>query len=588
MKTKRIISVVLALAMCIGMVFIVNAETEIPEGYTPIYTAEDLNNIRNDLDGKYILMNDIDLSAYDNWIPIGSSDAPFKGELNGNGKSVLNLTVKDYQVSENKIYVGMFSSMSSCSVTDLNLINVDIDIQNKSADSASLRVGALAGYASDSVVENCAVTGNINVENFSTGFIGGILGSENLILSHTNCANYANISVSSDCFNNIGIGGITGNAVSVEKCCNYGNISVSSTDNDDADSDVYIGGICGKPHQFGNMIKNCYNRGSIALDFSAPSTYVGGIIGQCLILENCYNSGDINYTDNFKGSVGAIAGELLEGLSAGRGPHIDNAYYNNADLSYVSEPDEFYDINNVRLLTEEEFKNQDSFVGFNFDMVWELEENGYPVLKNQPKVTVKESIKLEVDETYPIKEGKDYTVTSDSPLCIDYITKPENGEIIALHPGQLTLTVIYDYGYTAEYEITITEPVCDDPIIPEPDPEPINNVDSAEIVHVPLKNRIVFSAGSPNLPDGIVLKLKYKDGSEKTETVIYNAAEGCYRAGEERVIGSVRATVVEYGVLTDTLYINDSTVSVEYDYFVPPTLSYIFMEIVNFVLRIVL
>ncbi len=584
MKAKRIISVILAVIMCLGMAFVADAETEIPDGYTPIYTAEDLNNIRNDLDGKFILMNDIDLSVYENWEPIGTSEAPFTGELDGNGKSVLNLTVKDYQVNDNKIYVAMFSLLKSCFVTDLNLINVDIDIQNKEAGSVTVRTGALAGYVSDSVIENCTVTGSINVKDFSTGFIGGIVGSENLILSHTNCANYANISVSSDCFNNIGIGGITGNAVSVEKCCNYGNISVSSTDNDDADSDVYIGGICGKPHQFGNMIKNCYNRGSIALDFSTPSTYVGGIIGQCMVLENCYNTGDINYTDNFKGSVGAIAGELLEGLSAGRGPHIDNAYYNNADLSYVSEPDEVYDINNVRLLTEEEFKNQDSFVGFNFDTDWEMEENGYPVLKNQPKVTVDESIELAVDEKYHIKPGKDYMITSDSPICIDYISITENGEILALEEGIIKLTVIYDYGYKVVYDITITPPVCDNPIIPDP----INNVESADIVHIPLKNRIVFSAGSPALPDGIVIKLKYKDGSEKTETVIYNVAEDCYRAGEETVIGSVRADVEEYGLLTTTLYINDNTVSVKYDYFVPPTLSYIFMEIVNFVLSIVL
>ncbi len=202
-------------------------------------------------------------------------------------------------------------------------------------------------------------------------------------------------------------------------------------------------------------------------------------------------------------------------------------------------------------------------------------------------LTVKESIELEVGGAYRIKPGKDYIITSESPICIDYISITENGEILALEEGKIKLTVIYDDGYTAEYEITITEPICDDPVIPEPDPEPINNVESAEIVHIPLKNRVVFSAGSPNLPDGIVLKLRYKDGSEKTETVIYNIAEEGYRAGEEKVFGSVRAAVEEYGLLTDTLYINDNTVSVKYDYFVPPTLSYIFMQIINLFLKIV-
>ena len=52
MKTKRIISVFLAIVMCLGMVFAADAETKIPDGYTTIYTAEDFNNIRNNLDDK--------------------------------------------------------------------------------------------------------------------------------------------------------------------------------------------------------------------------------------------------------------------------------------------------------------------------------------------------------------------------------------------------------------------------------------------------------------------------------------------------------------------------------------------------------
>lgn len=39
-----------------------NDDSAIPEGYTPIYDAADLYAIRNDLEGKYIMMADIDLS----------------------------------------------------------------------------------------------------------------------------------------------------------------------------------------------------------------------------------------------------------------------------------------------------------------------------------------------------------------------------------------------------------------------------------------------------------------------------------------------------------------------------------------------
>ena len=45
----------------------------VPAGYKGIYTAQDLDNIRNNRSGKYILMNDIDLSSWGEWTPIGGT-----------------------------------------------------------------------------------------------------------------------------------------------------------------------------------------------------------------------------------------------------------------------------------------------------------------------------------------------------------------------------------------------------------------------------------------------------------------------------------------------------------------------------------
>jgi hypothetical protein len=71
----------------------VEQKTEVPEGYIGIYTAEDLDNVRNDLTANYILMNDIDLSAYENWEPIGKLSTfayydTFSGVFDGNGHSI--------------------------------------------------------------------------------------------------------------------------------------------------------------------------------------------------------------------------------------------------------------------------------------------------------------------------------------------------------------------------------------------------------------------------------------------------------------------------------------------------------------------
>lgn len=66
--------------------------TEVPEGYVGIYNAEDLDLIRNDPDGNFILMADIDLGGKEH-TPIGGYLDPFDGKFNGNGHVISNFTI---------------------------------------------------------------------------------------------------------------------------------------------------------------------------------------------------------------------------------------------------------------------------------------------------------------------------------------------------------------------------------------------------------------------------------------------------------------------------------------------------------------
>ena len=399
MKIKKFISVILAIIMSFGICAFASAQ-EISEGYTPLYTAEDLNNIRNDLDGKYILMNDIDLSVYENWEPIGTSEAPFTGELDGNDFSIENLLLKSETEETNNL--SLFGFADSASIGNLNLKNtvINVDFPYYSV----YYIGSVAAYCSDSKIYSCKADGRINVVAGGDIYSGGIVG--------------------------------------------YIDDRNSTTEIIDCTSKMEID-IVGKDESFFKPAVFQY-------------TYVGGIAGFAdlnVTICGCTNKGDISVNSINIGKLGSIIG-----------------YSEVIDISECS---------NTGVLNAEGT--------------------------------------CEINET-----------DKDS----------------------------------------------------ESDPEPINNVDSAEIVHVPLKNKIVFSAGSPNSPDGIVLKLKYKDGTEKTETIVWNDEEDEYFAGEETVFGSGRVSVEEYGLLTTTLYINDNTVFVKYDYFVPPTLNYIFMEIFNCLLKI--
>ena len=57
-----------------------------------IYTAQDLDNVRNNLAGSYVLMNDIDLAGFNGgeWVPVGggptvNDDNHFSGIFDGQG-----------------------------------------------------------------------------------------------------------------------------------------------------------------------------------------------------------------------------------------------------------------------------------------------------------------------------------------------------------------------------------------------------------------------------------------------------------------------------------------------------------------------
>ena len=67
----------------------------VPEGWVGIYTVEDLDNIRNDLGGQYILMNDLTFAdGVAPFNPIGTRQEPFTGRFDGNGYVIRGLVIE--------------------------------------------------------------------------------------------------------------------------------------------------------------------------------------------------------------------------------------------------------------------------------------------------------------------------------------------------------------------------------------------------------------------------------------------------------------------------------------------------------------
>lgn len=176
------------------------SDVEIPTGYTPIYTISDLAGINSNPSGKYILMNDIDMteetsqggswSTGHGWTPLNT----FSGILDGNGHRIIGMHI----YGEFKGYShcsGLFSELKG-NVRNLGITDCEINVEVLIIGGFSY-TGGISG-SNSGVIENCYVNGAI-IANYpsnssTTKYTGGITAFNEGII--TNCYNAANISVS--------------------------------------------------------------------------------------------------------------------------------------------------------------------------------------------------------------------------------------------------------------------------------------------------------------------------------------------------------------------------------------------------------
>ena len=137
-----------------------------------IYTAEEFDAIRKDLNGVYVLGADIDFAGRDFW-PIGKAygsvkSGTFEGVLDGRGHSVSNITLNCYeysgtngeystgpstggQISNSANYnVGIFATTGgSAQIVDTAFYNITVNCQGLG--------GAIAG-SNGGLIRNCRVS----------------------------------------------------------------------------------------------------------------------------------------------------------------------------------------------------------------------------------------------------------------------------------------------------------------------------------------------------------------------------------------------------------------------------------------------
>ena len=220
--------------------------------------ADEVNAGDSKSDKTYLLANDIDLSGYPDWTPIGRFDPPddmlpFSGVFDGQGYSITGL-----KISGNEDARGLFGYTYSGAIRNVVIRNPEIEgkdqvgalvgyqaysnqgIKNCAVIGGKIQgrshVGGLVGYMEQSPIQNCYSTCEVVAMDF---YAGGIVGDHRVVASIRNCYATGNISGTYS-------GGIVGVAQDVKRCVALGQTVTGKSSNRVTDSvrisDVYAWG----------------------------------------------------------------------------------------------------------------------------------------------------------------------------------------------------------------------------------------------------------------------------------------------------------------------------------------------------------
>ena len=294
------------------------------QGYICIFTVEDLINVNDDLTAKYILMNDIDLSSVDNWIPIGKTEDDneysdtFYGEFNGNNYSIKNMKMF-IEDNYDSYYMGLFGDTSDAIIKNLIVDGVNFTAKVKEGyvhqgwRSYPMidDVGAITGYSVNTLFENISIKNfNMDVDNEKIWleFAGSVTGeSEN---DTFNNIYLENINLKGTDF----IAGLAGKSTTLKVKNVYGDVNIIGNS--------FIGGLTGTAGFSGEgsdgkmFVENVGLKIKVSATPNIATGYIdsflfGGLIGDVYIGEN--NTGNLTIKNvDLEGDI--YSNDIIGGL----------------------------------------------------------------------------------------------------------------------------------------------------------------------------------------------------------------------------------------------------------------------------------
>ena len=354
--------------------------------------VDGLNGETQNPDACAILTDDVDLygSNSNRWTPIGSYDQKYNGHFDGDGHKIEYVFVKSTES-----YQGLFGATGS-----------------------------------GSVIENLRVDGSADTDGEGTQALGGIVGYAGGTIR--NCVNMAD--VQGDQNNTIAVGGIAGvlDGGAVTRCaCNDDCTEIGT-------SLSYVGGIVGQAKGTCS-ITDCYNVGCVY----AKQTGAGGIVGGCAADSHvtiarcfCYEP----YIVCNSGKKGAIIGEETGAASIS----FESCYFYTDDEDMYGSGERNEPTAGITQKTAEQFKDSATFVGWDFNNVWIMDEL-HPIFVYEFNGSM---ITIEIDD-------KEINYNEAAPSAYTYVAKIDgvavtDTDLLAAIAEKLTITCAYAQGNDAD------------------------------------------------------------------------------------------------------------------------------------------
>jgi hypothetical protein len=271
-----------------------------------IWDWDDLDDIRGNLGGSYILMDDLDSTtpSYEElassranegkgWQPIGTYDDQFTGTFDGQEYEIRDLFINRADESE----VGLFGDVGSGVVKNIGVVNVTVTgdssvgglvgsstgtVSNSySIDSVAggEYVGGLVGYSTGNVSDSYSVASVTGSES-----VGGLVGANTGTVS--NSYSTANVTGTGE-QESLCLGGLVG--------INTGNISSSHSSGHvtgtGRQQSLSIGGLVGLNT---GTVANSHSSANVTGTGEQQSLYIGGLVGiNTGTVGNSYCRGDV-------------------------------------------------------------------------------------------------------------------------------------------------------------------------------------------------------------------------------------------------------------------------------------------------------